>query len=77
MIKFLHTPIEQIDRLCKEEEKVEVIINIYHTEYYRDGTSELSQTGGFGGTIKSSKDLIQFDNEDMKKISKQTKHKLR
>jgi hypothetical protein len=77
-IKFLHTPIERIDQLCKEEEKVEVVINIYRTEHYNDGTpSQLVQKGGYGGTIKSSKDLIQFDDSDMKILSKGVKQKLR
>jgi hypothetical protein len=76
-IKFLHTPLERIDQLCQEEEKVEVMINTYKTEYYNDGTSQEVQTGGFGGTIRSSKDLFQFDDEDMKQLADHVKEKLR
>jgi hypothetical protein len=76
-IKFLHTPLERIDRLCQEEEKVEVMINTYKIEYYSDGTSQEVQTGGFGGTIRSSKDLFQFDDEDMKQLADHVKESLR
>lgn len=65
-------------RLCEEEEKVEMMINTYRMEHYSDGSSEWVQTGGFGGTIRSSKDLFQFDNdEDMKILSKEAKEGLR
>ena len=77
-IKFLHTPIEQIDQLCKEEQIVKVTISTYQTELYKkDGTLALVKTAAFGQTIKSSKDLIQFDNEDMKMLSRKVKHQLR
>lgn len=69
-IRFLGTPIEQIDQLCKEEPMVKVFINTYAVEYHPDGTAEVVQTGQFGSTIKSSKDLIQFDYEDMKSPTK-------
>jgi hypothetical protein len=55
---LLTHPIEQIDRLCQEEEKVEIMINTYRMEHYSDGTSAWVQTGGFGRTIRSSKDLF-------------------
>lgn len=78
-IKFLHTPIEQIDQLCRDEEKVKVTIAVYNTEHYNDGSgpSALVKTSEWGQTIKSSMDLIQFDDSDMKKLSRETKHELR
>jgi hypothetical protein len=76
-IKFFHTPIEQIDRLCKEEQIVRIMISTYQVEALKDGTIVEIETGGFGGTIKSSKDLIQFDNEDMKVLTQKTKKEMR
>lgn len=35
-IKFLHTPIEQLDQLCRDEENVKVTIAVYNTEHYND-----------------------------------------
>ena len=76
-------PIERIDQLCKEEEKVKITINTYKTNlYYGDKTGlivnrELVQTGGYGTTIESSKDVFQFDNSDMKQLSKHVKRELR
>lgn len=34
-------------------------------------------TGAFGGTIKSSTDFFQFDNDDIKVLSNDTRQKLR
>lgn len=35
-----------LTRLGEEEEKVEIMINMYRMEHYSDGTSEWVQTGG-------------------------------
>jgi hypothetical protein len=69
-IRFLGTPIEQIDQLIAEEEIVMVSIQTFKMEElgHIDGstTMERVQTGGWGIQIRSSKDLIQFvdDKED-------------
>ena len=42
-----------LTRLGEEEEKVEIVINMYRMEHYSDGTSERYRLGGFGGTIRS------------------------
>lgn len=75
--KFFHTPVEQIEQLCKEEEYVEVMINVYRTEHYSNGISEKVLIGAYGGRIKSWTDLIQFDDSDMKKLSSKIKAELR
>jgi hypothetical protein len=77
-IRFLHgTPLNQIDRLCQEEEKVMIEISSYRLEYYPDGTIEWVKTGGWGSQIHSSKDLFQYDNEDINVLSDDTKESLR
>ena len=77
-IRFLHgTPIEQIDRLCNEEEKVIIEISCYREEHYPDGTSEWVKTGGWGSQIRSSKDLFQYDNEDIKVLTDAARESLR
>lgn len=76
-IRFLGNPLDQIDQLCREEEKVKVTISCHHTEVYNDGTSEEVLTSASTREIRSSKDLFQFDYEDMKLITKQTKQGLR
>jgi hypothetical protein len=76
-IKFLGTPIEQFDQLCREEEVVKVSVSCYHTEKNADGTEELVLSGAWGCQIKSSKDIIQFDYEDMKILTKNLKRGLR
>lgn len=35
-IKFIRLPLEKIDHLCKEEEKIVVCVNAYKTESYKD-----------------------------------------
>ena len=76
-IRFLGTPLSTIDRLCSEEEIVKVSISTYNVEHYPDGSAELVQTGEYGGRIKSSKDLVQFDYCDMKKLANDERKKLR
>jgi hypothetical protein len=76
-IKFLHIPLEIIDRLCEEEEKVVILVNAYRTERHSDGTIEERLIAGWGATIRRSKDLFQFDNEDIKTRTDDTKEKLR
>jgi hypothetical protein len=60
---------------------VKVTIAVYNTEHYNNdddtGPSALVKTCEWGQTIKSSKDLIQFDDSDMKKLTKKIKHRLR
>jgi hypothetical protein len=76
-IYFLRMPLERIDQLCREEEEVEVWVNAYQTIHYPDGTIEKKQTGGWGATVKSSKDIFQFELEDMKILSEDIKRSLR
>jgi hypothetical protein len=77
-IRFLGTPIDQFDRLCKEEEKVTITISCFSTEEYNDGTpSELVLTFQESWQILSSKDIFQFDYEDMKMLTENTKKSLR
>ena len=57
---------------------VKVTISAYNTEHYNDGTpSELVLTSERSQQIMSSKDLFQFDNEDMKLLTKEIKRRLR
>jgi hypothetical protein len=70
-IRFLGTPLEHIDQLCNEEEIVKITVSTYKREVFahpggEGDTLEEVQTGGWGCTIKSSKDLIQFVADDTK-----------
>lgn len=35
-INIIHMPLERIDQLCKEEEKIVIYVNAYKTERYKD-----------------------------------------
>jgi hypothetical protein len=83
---FLHyVEPELIEHMCKNYDVVKVSIEAYNYEeiIHPDGTDkpprkmELSQTWGTSYQIRSLKDLIQFDDSDMKILSKQTKRELR
>jgi aminopeptidase-like protein len=71
-IRFPGVPLEHIDQLCSEEEIVKVSISTFKREImgHYDGsnngktTIEEVQTGGWGCSIRSSKDLIQFVEDD-------------
>jgi hypothetical protein len=68
-IRFLGVPIEQIDQLCNEEEIVKVSISTFKREVFghpgqESTTLEEVQTGEWGSTIRSSKDLIQVVDDD-------------
>lgn len=74
---WLGTPLEQFDQLCKEEERVKITVSCYTTEKYKDGTEEQILTGAWSQEIRSSKDIFQFDYEDMKLLTRDTKKGLR
>jgi hypothetical protein len=77
-IRFLHgTPLEFSDRLCQEEQKVRIVVEVYRTETTDDGFAKDVIVSKFGSTIKSSKDLFQFDDEDIRFLTEETKDKLR
>jgi hypothetical protein len=85
-IRFLYyLDPELVDYMCNNHDVVEVTIAAYNYEEVLtangDGTykrkMERTQKAGFGSTIKSSKDVVQFDNSDMKKLSKHTKQRMR
>jgi hypothetical protein len=85
-IRFLHTmDPKTINLMCKLYDCVEVSIQSYdYEEIYianGDGTHtpklEKEPRQGITGTIKSSKDLVQFDTTDMKRLSSRTKKELR
>jgi hypothetical protein len=85
-IRFLHhIDPELIEHMCKNYDVVKVSIEAYDYEemIHPDGTDnpprkmEESLKQYLGSTIKSVKDLIQFDNSDMKVLSKHTKRQLR
>jgi hypothetical protein len=85
-IRFLHyIDPELIEYLCNTYEHVKVSIEAYNYEeiIHPDGTDkphrqmELSQKYGFNYQIKSVKDFIQFDIDDMKILSKQTRKEMR
>ena len=68
-IRFLGTPLEHIDQLCDEEQIVKITVSTFKREmltHYEDGKTSIEeiQTGGWGVQIKSSKDLIQFIEDD-------------
>ena len=56
---------------------MKVTIETFKTELFGDGTVQETQTGGYGRSIKSSKDIFQFDYEDMKLLTSETKRSLR
>lgn len=74
-IRFLGTPIDQFDQLCREEEKVMITVSCYKTEELGfpntdvDGSATIEiedvLTGQWSQQIMSSKDIFQFDNEDI------------
>jgi hypothetical protein len=79
-IRFLGSPIEDIDRLISELENgeyVKISVSTHKREVFshpggEGDTLEEVQTGGWSCTIRSSKDLIQFvddkdDEYDVKK----------
>jgi hypothetical protein len=84
-IKFLHMPLEWIDQLCKEHENELVMVSVECYErvqvtHDNDGSivkTEEWPTSSFGVSIRSSKDLFQFDDEDMKRLADHIKEKLR
>ena len=71
-IRFLGVPLEQIDQLISElddGEYVKVSISTFKREIIghvggEGDTLEEVQTGGWGCTIRSSKDMIQFVSDD-------------
>ncbi len=67
-IRFLGTPIEQFDRLCIEEEIVKITISCFKREEigHPDGSTTMEEvrTGDWGMQIKSSKDILQFVDDD-------------
>lgn len=68
-IRFLGVPLEHIEQLCNEEEIVKVSISTFKREVFahpggEGDTLEEVQTGGWGCEIRSSKDLIQFVEDD-------------
>jgi hypothetical protein len=71
-VKFLGTPIEQFDQLCKEEEKVVITISCYKSDkeglVYPDSTITYEDilTSHYGRQIKSSKDIFSFDGDAAK-----------
>ncbi|MGH9985873.1 MAG: hypothetical protein ACRD8W_18165 [Nitrososphaeraceae archaeon] len=85
-----HWTREDIDKFCSEHEregeKIFVTIQSYKKESIRyhnkeDGSftdrEEYEVSGGWSYQIHSSKDLIQFDNEDMKLLRKDIEEELR
>lgn len=90
-IKFLGVPLNQIDRLCSEEEKVMIEIKTYKTEEighpqmdeYRTMkiVKEDVQTFGVGMQIHSWRDMLQFDDEPdtptQKELSDKTREALK
>lgn len=73
-IRFLgSTTLKEIDELCRNSDRTEIEINFYR---YDNGTNEMVQISGFGSTIRSSKDLFQFDNLDIKQMNRKLKHTL-
>ncbi len=77
-IRFIHyVDPAMIDQMCKEFDFVEVSFNAYDNEKYSDGTVYREQKAGLGAQIKSSKDVVQFDHEDMKLLTAKIKKELR
>jgi hypothetical protein len=90
-IKFLHMPLNRIDQLCKEHENenelVMVSIECYkrvpviHHDTEDNGIDIIKiedwLTSSYGCGIKSSKDVFQFDDEDMKQLADHVKEELR
>jgi hypothetical protein len=83
IIRFLHMPLDRIDQLCKEHENELIMISV---ECYKqvqvthdNGIVKTEEwlTSSFGYGIRSSKDVFQFNNEDMKILSEDIKQKLR
>ena len=73
-VKFLGTPLEQFDQLCREEEKVVISVSCYkseetgypNTDIVDGGTTvEIEEvlTAQWGQQIKSSKDIFSFDGD--------------
>ena len=72
-VKFLGTPIEQFDQLCKKEEIVKITIECFkreplyshNTDVDGSATMEIEelQTAGWSQQIKSSKDIFSFDGD--------------
>jgi hypothetical protein len=82
-IKFLHMPLEWIDQFCKEHENELVMVSVEcykRVQVTHDTGSIVTEewpTSSFGVSIRSSKDLFQFDDSDMKIMSDHVKHSLR
>jgi hypothetical protein len=85
-VKFLGTPIEQFERLCREEEKVTVVVSCFKSDkeglYHPDGTvtHEDILVAQWGRRITSAKDIFTYDDEEvqgMKDLNDDTKEKLR
>jgi hypothetical protein len=83
-------PLDKIDQLCKEHENENELVMvsiecykrvpvIHHTEDNGIDIIKIEEwlTSSFGRSIRSSKDLFQFDNEDMKQLADHVKEELR
>jgi hypothetical protein len=79
-IRFLGTPIEQFDQLCKEAEKVMITVSCYkseetgypNTDVDGNATVEIedAQTGGWGRQIRSKRDIFEFDYDSLDELIK-------
>jgi hypothetical protein len=85
-IRFLHyTDPELIDYMCNNYDYVDVTFAAYNYEEILiangDGTHtrklDRALQVGFSSQIKSSKDVVQFDHEDMKVLTAKAKKELR
>jgi hypothetical protein len=89
-VRFLHDhTLQEIDAFCKwaesQNQKVRVTFEMYEKEIVGHVQPDLStvwkeednMTFMFSHQIKSSKDLFQFDNEDIKILTEKTKEELR
>jgi hypothetical protein len=77
-------PLDQIDQLikeCREEEFVMISVEVYKREQviHNDGVikEEEALVSSYGCGIRSSKDVFQFDDEDMKQLAPHVKKQLR
>jgi hypothetical protein len=81
-IRFLGSPIEHIDQLISELEEgeyVKVSVSTHKREVFshpggEGDTLEEVQTGGWSCTIRSSKDLIEFVEDDKDEYDAKTKN---
>ena len=74
-IRFLHTPIEQFDRLCEEEGYITITISCWKKIPSRPKNTEGLDmvdhvvSSQFETKVRSSKDIFQFDGDAAEKYS--------